>query len=614
MCGIAGIISIGKIDDVAKKMQHAAQSLNHRGPDAAAYYISEKENIAFAHTRLSIIDLSANANQPFYYLNYVGVYNGEIYNYVDIKHQLKQKGYEFTTQSDTEVLIAAYDYWGTECLQKFDGMFAFVIYNSTTHTFFAARDAFGEKPFYYSIQNNQLFFASEIQALFALGVTKQHNYTQWINYITLGHTSNANNTSTSFYNNIYHLPQGHFIASTVGNINNVEPIKWYAIEETRMDYNNVAEHFKHIFENAIATKLIADVPLATSLSGGVDSSCIVAAINNLQQKNNYSFKTFTASFEGFDKDESQYSKNICHKLGINQILVNPTVDDLIQELPLLLKHQQEPTQSSSVFTQWMVYKTAAEHGIKVILDGQGADEILGGYSKQMEWFLFFLKNENHKLYTKTKTQLIENEFIDSWGLLKTLGENYPSAMQKMANAKNAFLAKNNGILTYEFIHNHYNKSSTQKPIYNNFKELLQYHSTTFGLPSLLRFADRNAMAFGLEVRLPFLSKDVAPFLFHLANEYKVQNGFTKYVLRNYLANNNLQEIAWRKGKIGFEPPQYQWMQNKKIQQLIMDAKQMLYAQKIINKQYANIPVVAANAHSKNNNDWRILNMGLLFDN
>ena len=611
MCGIAGIISTVKIDDVVQKMQHATKSLKHRGPDAAAHYINETENIALAHTRLSIIDLSDKANQPFKYLHYITVYNGEIYNYLEIKHLLQQKGYEFTTQSDTEVLVAAFNYWGSECLQYFDGMFAFVIYNTNNQTIFAARDAFGEKPFYYSIQNNQLFFASEIQTLFTLGVTKKHKFSEWINYLSLGHTSNCNNTSTSFYENILHLPQGHFVEFKIQDKLEFAPQKWYNLQNTKVDYHQVDEQFKQIFETSISNKLITDVPLATSLSGGVDSSCIVAAINNLQPNSQYSFKTFTASFNGFEKDETVYSKAICDKLGIKQILIQPTEQDLIKELPLILKHQQEPTQSASVFTQWMVYKTAAAHGIKVIIDGQGADEILGGYSKQMEWFLIFLKQENYALFTELKSKLLQNEFIGRWGKEQNVTAYFPTIMQKMANAKNAYSSKNNSFLDKNFVYSHYNKSSTQKPILDSFKSLLHYHTSTFGLPSLLRYADRNAMAFGLEVRLPFLSKTVAPFLYHLPNHYKVQNGFTKYILRNYLANNNLLNIAWRKGKIGFEPPQKQWMQNKAVQQMIMDAKQVLLKEKIINHKYALQSVVPSSAHDKSNVDWRVLNMGFL---
>ena len=611
MCGIAGIIGSSKIENFALKMQLACDSLKHRGPDNENYYINTFQNVALAHTRLSIIDLSKKANQPFKYLHYITVYNGEIYNFLEIKKILLQKGYQFTTQNDTEVLVAAFDCWGNECVQYFDGMFAFVIYNTNNQTIFAARDAFGEKPFYYSLQNNQLFFASEIQTLFTLGVIKQHNFSEWINYLSLGHTSNCNNTSTSFYENILHLPQGHFVEFKIQDKLDFAPQKWYDLQNIKVDYHQVEEQFKQIFETSISNKLITDVPLATSLSGGVDSSCIVAAINNLQPNSHYSFKTFTASFNGFEKDETIYSKAICDKLGIKQILIQPTAQDLIKEIPLLLKHQQEPTQSASVFTQWMVYKTAAAHGIKAIIDGQGADEILGGYSKQMEWFLIFLKQENYTLYTELKSKLLQNEFISRWGKEQNVAAYFPTIMQKMANAKNAYTAKNNSFLDKNFVDSYCSKATTQKPIIDSFKSLLHYHTSTFGLPSLLRYADRNAMAFGLEVRLPFLSKTVAPFLYHLPNHYKVQNGFSKHILRNYLANNNLLNIAWRKGKIGFEPPQQQWMQNKAVQQLIMDAKQVLLKEKIINHKYALQSVVPTSAHGKNNIDWRVLNMALL---
>ncbi|MFY8129016.1 MAG: asparagine synthase (glutamine-hydrolyzing) [Chitinophagaceae bacterium] len=614
MCGIAGIIGTEKINDVVQKMQQACNALQHRGPNSQDYYVNNNNNVALAHTRLSIIDLSKNANQPFKYLNYVAVYNGEIYNFNEIKIQLQKNKYQFSTQSDTEVLIAAYDNWGAKCLDFFDGMFAFVIYNTNNQTVFAARDAFGEKPFYYNIDNKKFTFSSEIGALFTLGVSKNHNITEWINYITLGHTSNANDKSTTFYENIVHLPQGHYIEFVIEDNLKIEPKQWFKLQNIEVNYSHFDDQFKHVFETAIAKKLQADVPIATSLSGGVDSSCIVTAIHNVQQKSNYSFKTFTASFDGFYKDETEFSKSICNSLSIQQTLVQPNVNDLINDLSALLNHQQEPTQSTSVFTQWMVYKAAAIQGIKVIIDGQGADELLGGYSKQMEWFLVFLKKENPSLFKTLATELQKNDFVNEYSIVLKLASSYPSLVQKMANFKNSYLANHNSILNKDFTASYFNKLTTQKPIFNSFKDLLYYHSTTFGLPSLLRFADRNAMAFGLEVRLPFLSKDVAPFLFHLPNTVKVKNGFTKHLLRNYLANNNLPNIAWRKGKIGFEPPQQQWMQNQKLQQIVVDIKQKLLKEKIISNQYAKTPVKAVDAHNKLNTDWRILNMGLLLFN
>lgn len=612
MCGIAGIIGSTKINDAESLMQMACKAMSHRGPDYENYFINKDQTVALAHTRLSIIDLSANANQPFSYLQYKAVFNGEIYNFKQLRLQLKNKNYQFTTNSDTEVLIAAYDNWGLECLNKFDGMFSFVIYNIQTKTAFAARDAFGQKPFYFAQQNHQFYFASELHTLFSLGISKIHNYTEWLNYLALGHTSNANDITTTFYNNIYHLPAGHFVEINLQTISTATSKKWYNINDDKINYdNNVVEQFTFLFDKTIANTLVADVPVATSLSGGVDSSCIVTSIHNLKQKDNYSYKTYTASFPRFDKDETTYSNIICKQLNIEQILVKPTVNDWITQLHQLLKHQQEPTQSSSVLTQWLVYKTAAEQGIKVIIDGQGADELLGGYSKQVEWYLLFFKKTNYGQFKKLVQLLQTNQFVGNWDKGLQIASLMPLLIQAITNYRNTNQVKFSKNLNKEFVSNYYNKSTTQKPPFHSFKELLHYHTTTFGLPSLLRFADRNSMAFGLEVRLPFLSKELASFLFHLKDDYKVKDGFTKHILRAYLQQNNLADIAWRNGKIGFEPPQQLWMQNKQVQEMIVDAKTFLLKQKIISSTYAHEPINPINAHAKNNMDWRILNMALL---
>ena len=393
MCGIAGIISTQNNYVQFNHLKKMTDSLVHRGPDADGFWINENKNIGFGHRRLSIIDLSEQANQPFQYQHCTIIYNGEIYNYVELKDFLSKKGFNFSTQSDTEVILAAYIFWGKECLNEFDGMFAFSIYDSQLNEVFLARDRFGEKPLYYSTitdkGNTHFHFASEIKALFSIGINKEIQNQQLLNYLTLGFTSNPIDKSQTFFKNISSLPPAHYISLNISS-NTMHQKRWYILEKKEVLKKNdgvLIEQFSSLFQSSIKNRLRSDVSIGTSLSGGLDSSSIVAKIHQVQNKTQYQSTTFTASFPGFEKDETQYSKQVSQQFNLTQNFITPTASDFINEFEKLMYHQEQPIQSSSVFTQFMVYQKAKEKNVSVLIDGQGADEILGGYTKYSHWFL-----------------------------------------------------------------------------------------------------------------------------------------------------------------------------------------------------------------------------------
>lgn len=610
MCGIAGIISLNKQAITKRKLEKMALALSHRGPDGDGYFINDENTVGFAHKRLSIIDLSANAAQPFSYLHYTITYNGEIYNYVELKNFLSQKGYNFFTQSDTEVIVAAYDFWGKDCLQQFDGMFAFAIYSHQQKNIFAARDAFGEKPFYYCItkENNcdVFYFASEIKAIVAASIGKQINNTNLLNYLTLGYTSNPSDSSETFYSNIKNLPPGYYIEIS----NNKHQTSSWKADKPVITYHQqktleeTIEKFSNLLNSSVSKRLRSDVAIGTSLSGGLDSSAIVAIINQLSEKGNYKPQAFTASFPQFDKDETSYSKVVAEYLNIQQYFITPNASDLSNEFSKLMFHQEEPIQSASVFTQYMVYKLARENGIKVLLDGQGADEILAGYTKYSNWFLQELLRTNLLLFKKEKALLKANDFLQSWNIKNYAAAFLPTLTAKKLQEKATHQQLTNNYINKDFLHQ--NIKLLQKPTIKSLQDILNYNTNSFGLNDLLRFADRNSMANSCEVRLPFLNKDLVDFVSSLPATYKIRDGFTKWILRESIKNQLPKEIVWRKGKIGYEPPQYLWMQNEAIITLIKEARLKLVNRKVLDPKILKAQIHPKSAHHKNNFDFWIL--------
>ena len=311
MCGIAGILSSKGIHFLTAKLPLMTNSIAHRGPDGFGYWYSEKEHLALGHRRLSIIDLSENGSQPMHYLNrYTITFNGEIYNYIELRENLILKGYKFKSNSDTEVILAAYDFYGADCLHYFDGMFAFALYDKQSNKLFCARDRFGEKPFYYSFFDGDIYFASEMKALWAVGISKTKNETLLFNYLCHDLVENPINQEETFYREIHKLKPAHyFIVDAQKNI--IQKKYWELDITTKNDFNpqKASQIFKELFYNSVKKRLRSDVPVGSSLSGGLDSSSVVAAISQ-STINNY---TFSARFPGFSKDEGVFINEVVSK-------------------------------------------------------------------------------------------------------------------------------------------------------------------------------------------------------------------------------------------------------------------------------------------------------------
>jgi asparagine synthase (glutamine-hydrolysing) len=612
MCGIAGIISANPRLVSAQRVQQMTDAIAHRGPDGSAHYINTTGHVALGHRRLSIIDLSAAAAQPMAWRNrYHIVHNGEIYNYVELRHTLQAKGYSFSTQSDTEVILAAYDYWKTTCLEKFDGMFAFAIWDEQEQTLFCARDRFGEKPFYYhhDKSNNQLLFGSEMKALWAAGVKKTVNNSALLNYITIGQVQHPAAASETFYSNIRSLAPAHYLLVQLP-LAEVTPQRYWQLsyneQPAEMSTDAYKEKFLDLFLGSIQRRLRSDVPVGTSLSGGLDSSSIVAAINKYSGGNSMQ-KCFSAVFPGFEKDESSYIKMVTNKFGLNGYTVTPDAAGLVNDFETLCRHQEAPFESSSIYAQYKVYELAKQQGVKVILDGQGADETLAGYPKYAHWYLQELLAA--KQYGQLKHEaraLRSNKIPFSWGWKNYLAAWLPSLTAKQLEKREYHKQAANTNINKDFLVLYRDRHSLHKPVVKTLNDILHFNSTGLGLETLLRYADRNAMAHGREVRLPFLNHQLVEFIFSVPASLKIHNGFTKYLLRLCMNEWLPEAIVWRTDKTGFEPPQAQWMTNTLLQERAQAAKQQLVSAGILNQSALHKKNQPLNAHAADNFEWRYL--------
>lgn len=615
MCGIAGILSPDKRNVSRERLQMMTSAIAHRGPDSEGFWVNIEHSAGFGHRRLAIIDLSSAGFQPMHYSDrYTITYNGEIYNYIELKEALIKKGYSFNSDCDTEVVLAAYACYGENCLQYFDGMFAFAIWDQQEKTIFCARDRFGEKPFYYTwlSKQHEFVFASEMKALWAAGVRKKMDNEMLLNYLTLGWVQNPVNKQQTFYEDILSLPPSHYLLYKFQPTN--EPYltvkSYWDIDKDSQIKNSsgdfVIQRFFELFTASVKRRLRSDVAIGSSISGGLDSSSIVAIVNNLLSSSAKQ-KTFSAVFPGFEKDESKQIGEISRQFSIDNYKVTPSANDFIDDFEKLMYHQEEPFQSSSIYAQFKVYELAKQKGVTVILDGQGADETMAGYSKYYHWFW-------QEKISRCKWKEANNEIRSAkqngheipWGW-----KNYAAAflpqmaanrLQENANKKQS----DHPDLTYDFFSHNYNKTKIFKPPVSKLNDILYFNTMQFGLEELLRYADRNSMAHSREVRLPFLNHELVQFIFSVPSSFKIKEGFTKQLLRISMNDFLPATIVWRKDKVGFETPQKQWMQHAKVEEYVHESRKKLVQHGILNRQVLQKPIGHLSAHEESNFDWRYL--------
>ncbi|MFT3682648.1 MAG: asparagine synthase (glutamine-hydrolyzing) [Ferruginibacter sp.] len=626
MCGIAGIIDRLNQKNTEQKsillqqVKKMSTAQAHRGPDGEGYWINDPGTVCLGHRRLAIIDLSENAAQPMHFdpampfdtasPRYTIVYNGEIYNYIELREELYKNGYRFKSKSDTEVILAAYDFWKEACVQQFDGMFAFAIWDEEEQQLFAARDRFGEKPFYLFYDNRHFVFSSEMKAMWAIGVEKKVDEKMLLNYLVLGYVQNANDKEQTFYENIYSLPPGHFLHFKMNVFDYAVHPYWDIDKEKTIELapEKAIERFTELFTTSVKRRLRSDVVIGTSLSGGLDSSAIAATVQSILGKNK-KLSTFSAVFPGFDKDESAYIKSMNEKFQLSNFKIIPDADGLIKEFETVFYHQEEPFQSASIYAQYKVFEEAKKQNIKVLLDGQGADEILAGYYKYIHWYIQqLISRKKYKSASKERKLFQENKAPFNWGI-KNYFATYLPAHAAIHLEKNEYQKIiHHPHLRRDFVRSMQGKEleGIYKPVITKLNDILYYNTVLLGLEELLRFADRNSMAHGREVRLPFLSHELVEFIFLLPAEFKIKDGSTKWLLRKAMEKQLPSSITWRKDKIGFEPPQKLWLQDKRLQEYIQEAKRKLVNEAILKPEVMDEKINALSSHAASNYDWRYL--------
>lgn len=556
MCGIAGFYDFNLTTDAANKnISNMLQAIGHRGPDARGVWM--QDGIALGQNRLSIIDLSEAANQPLFYDELVITFNGEVYNYLEIKAELSALGYSFKTQSDTEVVLASYKEWGSACVNKFMGMWAFVIYDKITKTLFASRDRFGVKPFYYIFENGRFYFGSEYKALKHSPLFNNDlNYNQISRGLQLGWLCYNGET---YFDKIKELPASFNLILDCSNTNSeslaLKLEKYYELKTgnyLNLPYEEKIFLFRQKFEESISMHMRSDVTVGSCLSGGLDSSAIVSMVQ--KQHPGVPYKSFSIYYEGKgDVDERPFINEVLKKYPTIEPFYKSPTDSEVQEcFHHALYHADVPASGSSFISQYFLMKLIASNNVKVVLDGQGSDEYLAGY---MHSFYRLIGDEIKKLSiinSIKKTNDVTTQL--QLGLSKKMSH-FAKSMLTVFNSEQSLYAleyKN----YYPFLSN--NKNDVPFKIAGgkgNVMDTFLYNLMfTTSLPSLLQYEDRNSMAFSIESRVPFLDHRLVEFAFTLRNSDKIKGIETKHILRKSLRDILPDAITNRKDKKGFVTP------------------------------------------------------------
>ncbi|MCK4595373.1 asparagine synthase (glutamine-hydrolyzing) [candidate division WOR-3 bacterium] len=556
MCGICGIISFVGNEIEPNKIKSMMKVLKHRGPDDEGIFI--KGNIGLGHLRLSIIDLSSAGHQPMFDESgrYCIVYNGEVYNYLELKRELSSK-YNFFTQTDTEVILYAYKEWGVRCLDHFNGMFSFAIYDILEHTLFLSRDRFGIKPLYYYFGEDSFVFASEIKSI--LQVVPEENIANdsvIYDYLVYNRTDHYIET---FFKNIKRLDHGYYMLIKG---NNVSFHQWYNLPERVNNPFNSLEDFRNIFIDSIRLRLRSDVPVGVCLSGGLDSSGITSILTSVIRKAD--LQTFSAVYrKGESGDESDYI-DLYRDSVFKMHKTFPTTQTLYSDISNFVECHGEPVPTTGPYAHYKVMELA-KGNVTVLLDGQGGDELLAGYHYFFGCYLrelllhrrllkFFIESfsyyqNQHSLFAFQSLlfYLLPN-FLKSRAKLK--GKNYLGIDFHNKVKKNTRLLET--LL---------NPRSLQEALLNHFEYKLEH---------LLKWEDRNSMWFSLESRVPFLDYRLVERTLSLPSEKIITNGMTKVILRKAMVGILPEQIRLRQDKVGFLTPESEWLRAPVFRYFILE--------------------------------------------
>lgn len=568
MCGLIG--AIVSRDAPVSGLDAGLAALRHRGPNHhdRTLVVLGGRDVWLGHTRLSVIDLSENGNQPMRSDDgrFVLVFNGEIYNYIELRSELRALGVEFHTSSDTEVLLKSWAHWGEACLDKLDGMFAFVVLDKVGGTLTCVRDPFGIKPFFHAIRDGGFYFASELPAILrALPSAPVPNLQRAYDYLVHG---DYDSSSATFVDGVQHLMPGHLMVVDVASIEVRALRHWWTprIEQTsRLSFADAADAVREQFLTNIRRQLRSDVPLGAALSGGIDSSAVVCAIRHLEP--DIPIHTFSFVASNSDVSEEAWIDFVNGHAGTIPHKVHATAADFVRDIDDVIAAQGEPFGSTSIYAQYGVFRLARENGITVTLDGQGADELLAGYSGYPGYRVLSLMSEGRAFdalrFTRAWRQWPGRSYkAIGLDVARTLLPDVAYAHVRSAFGRDftppwidADHFREAGIGFAEPRLDMYESPPRGRALMNRLASSLQYR----GLPSLLRHGDRNSMRFSIESRVPFLTVPLCRLLYSLPEDYLIsKGGETKSVFRAAMRGIVPDRVLDRKDKIGFATPEWDW--------------------------------------------------------
>jgi len=567
MCGIW--VSVGLKADRA-----VLDLIAHRGPDGAGWreFDTPSGTLRFGHRRLAIIAVDESGAQPASRDDgrYTTVYNGEIYNYRELREELIALGHRFATLSDTEVLLAAYAEWGTACLDRFNGMFAFAIYDARTRRLFLARDRFGVKPLYWWQDRNGFGFASEIKQFTAVpGFSATLNPARSVEFLASGL---FDHTAETLFEGVRQIRGGECLeidlsAWQPGQA--LSPRRWYRLPEPdslHLPLATAAERLHYLLRDSVRLRLRADVPVGSCLSGGLDSSAIVCLVNEaLGEAQTARPHAFSCCYDIPGLDEKTYVDAVIARTKATSHIICPAPDDLLQSLDALAWHQDEPYGSTSIFAQWSVFALAARSGVRVMLDGQGADEILAGYHTMFGAHLAGYLAPGSWPGLLAEAQAIRRRHRTPWQRLTAL--TLAAALPPKAFSAALALARHDPLPSWirpdfrgfgggskqDFLRG--NPCPGQSPMGALSVDLL----TRTSIPMLLHYEDRNSMAHSIEARVPFLDYRLVELAIGLGRAGKIEQGETKCLLRRGMEGVLPEMVRNRQDKLGFPTPEELWL-------------------------------------------------------
>ena len=556
MCGIVGDINFNNRAIEEQNIREMMHKIKHRGPDDEGIFIEDSVGLGFV--RLSIIDLSSAGHQPMISddSRFVLIFNGEVFNYIELREELRAKGYKFRSNSDTEVVLKSYQEWGEKCLDKFNGMWAFVVYDRETKETFGARDRFGIKPFYYYRDNKRFLFASEIKAIKvavkdALSINEQAIF----NYLVFNRTDYGEKT---FYNEICRVPHGHsFCISSSGEF---KLHKWYDLSSHCNKDKIDSKEYRELLTSAIKLRMRSDVPVGVCLSGGLDSSSIISIIS--KKLNIKDIKSFSAVYgKGKRGDESEFIDEMSPFLN-NMHYSKPTAKSLFDDIDDMVNLLDEPVPTTSIYAQYKVMELAKKHAT-VTLDGQGADEQLAGYPY---FYGFYFK----ELLTNLSLGELSSEMFHYIKKHKSLyGVKTLLFFLLPEKLKTNLKVKKISYIQSDFYKNSSSKNLLVSELYgaDSLKQSLLKHFE-YKLEHLLKWEDLNSMRFSIESRVPFLDYRVVEQTLSLKNENYIKKGLTKYILRESMKSIVPEKIRMRYDKVGFSTPEDEWFRESFFQEMI----------------------------------------------